>query len=75
MSWLPIETAPRDGTKVLVIWQNHPAGARTVESAWFDDEEGEAGQWIGFFGDTGYALEDEVFGWQPLPPLPKPPAD
>lgn len=56
--WLPIETAPKDGTKILVI---DKLGVRRVGSwnyGWFD-----SGSYDGFFISP--------IRWQPLPEPPK----
>lgn len=67
--WLSPDSAPMDGTKVLVACVPFPANkAVFMESAWFDPEEG---QWIGYFGNCGYALASEIIAWRPLPKPPK----
>lgn len=58
--WLPIETAPKDGTRILV-WRKHatrPLIARYQKDfEWFEDED-------------GVHLYNLIY-WQPLPNPPK----
>lgn len=69
MKWLPIETAPRDGTLYLTIegpymWvENHPKGHYAGVWSWNELR----GQW------RGHAHADDRFPthWMPLPPPPE----
>lgn len=73
--WQDIETAPRDGTVVL-LWAEDAAGP--VEMAW--DPEGfnplaslRKGIWVGYGGQLTWS-EDRGAGpthWMPLPEPPK----
>jgi len=60
--WQPIETAPKDGTEVLIFVSSfmHPA---FIVSAFWDD-----GLWWDIH-DHGYN-PDYVNHWMPLPPAP-----
>lgn len=61
MSWRPIETAPRDGTKVLVVYPVH--GEEQMLLIAHQDELG----W-----DTGYwRFHNAPTHWQPLPAPPE----
>ena len=61
--WLPIETAPKDGTRILV-WRKHATrpliARRQKDFEWFEDED-------------GVHLYNLIY-WQPLPNPPKDPA-
>jgi hypothetical protein len=62
MGWQPIETAPKDGTNVLVGHE------RAVFSGWWSES---AGGWVD--GSTDMYEDLIVYHpthWQPLPPLP-----
>lgn len=62
--WLPIESAPKDGTSVLVASTKCP-NAFAVAS-WDGDEWRDMGDigWAGMYGDDG----NQPTHWQPLPP-------
>jgi hypothetical protein len=66
VNWQPIDTAPRDGTRVLVWW-----AYRLCADAAHWDAESDGGEWVGYFGDTGYASDSECTHWMPLPEPPK----
>ncbi len=60
--WQPIETAPKDGTAMLV----HDEGA--VFIAVFDEDEG---AWMDIAGAPGYQrVEPAPTHWMPLPDPP-----
>lgn len=63
MTWQPIETAPRDGT-VILVWQAGK-GRDTIITDWFAVESNT--------GACGWL--DEPTHWQPLPPPPTPQCD
>lgn len=79
--WLPIESAPKDGTKILIWrdgWLYAPVAWREV----IDGEDGSFGAWI-FDDGLCLGLAEGVLGWQedfdedsmpthwqPLPPTP-----
>lgn len=67
--WMPIETAPRDGTKVdlWVVWPNAPA--ERIANAWF------SGNWWRMysrgFDKHGFTIETrKITHWMPLPSPP-----
>lgn len=59
MNWLPIESAPKDGTSILV-WD----GSATI-AHWLGDE------WVNECSDE-YLMVSPVTHWMPLP---EPPAE
>lgn len=63
MKWRPIETAPKDGTAVLIF--DVPHGL--IYSARFFD-----GEWISMSCIDGYfgCRENEASHWMPLPEAP-----
>lgn len=80
MRWQPIETAPRDGSAVLVmrdIWPGSPTGRardcnehNTYVAVWWGDEA-EGGAWVCYMD----MIEDpdcpiEPTHWMPLPAPP-----
>jgi hypothetical protein len=69
MDWQPIETAPKDGTRILVAIDEDMECA-----AWalYDDEEG-GGRWIDAMGEAVWNGEEPEY-WMPLPKSPSPPA-
>ena len=80
MEWQPIETAPRDGTAVLVhriIWPGLPSGRseecngyNTYVAAWWA-EECEGGAWVCYM-DAVYdpLCPIDPTHWMPLPAAP-----
>jgi hypothetical protein len=83
-AWLPIETAPKDGRKLMLSYRNRSDKVRTVLAVWLTDEQaaetdaddvGLEGGWyecIDNWGDfTEVAIrEGEPTHWMPLPPAP-----
>ena len=78
-SWQPIETAPKDGTQILVCWINYKGEGRQSVVRWTDEYGGEGHRWL-----IGMSLpKDEQRGvalqlvkrhpthWQPIPDFPK----
>ncbi len=66
--WQPIETAPRDGTHVIVAYDEIVGEAR------FDDEGGPHAGWYWTDQHWTDAVGGEAFyptHWQPLPEPPK----
>ncbi len=84
MQWQPIETAPKDGRKVILFYRNSHNRPRTLMARWLTDEQaaetdadgvGLEGGWyecIDNWNDyTEVAIhEGEPTHWMPLPPPP-----
>lgn len=84
MQWQPIDTAPKDGRKVILFYRNSHNRPRTVMARWLTDEQaaetdadgvGLEGGWyecIDNWNDyTEVAIhEGEPTHWMPLPPPP-----
>jgi thioesterase domain-containing protein len=65
MNWLPIETAPKDGTEIL-IWMD---GKQRIVARWADAPAFGWSDWIETV--EGYRLRKNVIThWQPLPEPP-----
>ena len=66
--WRPIETAPKDGTEIILSRE-----ARVTSGLWFDmggDDEGAEG-WSGWVSqDGGFSEEHPPTNWMPLPEPP-----
>lgn len=79
--WQPIETAPRDGTAVLVmrdIWPGTPSGRaeecnghNTYVAAWWAGENDGRGAWVCYMDAVcdPHCPVDPTH-WMPLPPAP-----
>ena len=71
MDWKTMETAPKDGTRILV---HLPNSRRIVqEVSWAYDYEGAPGHWSTPFGPCGRGytiLPEAPKHWMPLPPPP-----
>jgi hypothetical protein len=79
MMWRPIETAPKDGTRVLLYWPSYAYdegddGEPLIDIGWYT--ENPRGPWR-YFTNTGeqdcYGLADsshQPTHWMPLPPSP-----
>lgn len=84
--WQPIETAPKDGRKLLLFYTNSLGRARTVVACWVTDEEAAESDHDGFGLEAGWyeridnwgeysqvgIHEGEPSHWMPLPPPPQP---
>ena len=66
--WLPIETAPRDGTEILLLVPHRLRAGQMLRltGRWFPS----GGAWITFNAD-GAIQRVEPTSWQPLPALPE----
>lgn len=78
--WMPIESAPRDGTEILTVGLD--CAERAIATRWFDpgpyvrtehrSYHKDAGfYWAGYDGAVGPIRPTH---WQPLPAPPSPPA-
>jgi hypothetical protein len=65
--WRPIETAPRDGTEVLVARKYANGNVAYAVAAWFTDQWRDAGL-TGWGGMEGQ--DNQPSYWMPLPPPP-----
>ena len=69
-AWLPIETAPKDGSLILVTGCN---GSKTVVAAAWKGPSEEDGfdkpRWVGWLGLYELGLAEPKF-WHPLPEAP-----
>lgn len=63
MSWQPIETAPKDGTFVLLFGPHHRAGQDRQLTACWDGQTWES-------ADDGYGIYLKPTHWMPLPEAP-----
>lgn len=63
-AWRPIETAPKDGTRVLIAW-----GDTVVIGHWLDNSHTSL-PWAGWRHEGMYAARGRPRAWRPLPPLP-----
>ena len=79
--WQPIETAPADGTDILVVDNNQPGcpggvadkcwAGNTAVAAWWGGE-GDRGKWICYMSMVeDPELHFHPTHWQPLPDPPK----
>ena len=62
--WQPMDTAPRDGTKVVIA--NYAGGVDCMR--WYIDDDGDA-CWMDGRNEY-YCDEKRAIGWMPLPPSP-----
>ena len=63
--WRPIETAPRDGARVLGLWISAPGGRNRCEVTAYIDV-------LGWTSDDGDCEWESPTHWLPLPPPPEP---
>ena len=79
MEWQPIETAPRDGTNILILAQRHPedhetsvyVGFRgTIDGYGEDDVQGWCDWGAGMDDDGRWYVIDDATHWMPLPSPP-----
>jgi len=64
MKWQPIETAPKDGTDIILLWHTQRGGPKPI-----------VGHWAGDLAKYWYCYSvhnpTKVTRWMPLPELPK----
>jgi Lar family restriction alleviation protein len=76
--WLPIESAPRDGTWFLAF--NKDGEVRTIHDTTYSElsigyAEGLRDHWWEYISDNNFCMRfRDPVGWMPLPAAPKPPA-
>lgn len=66
MTWQPIETAPKDGTEIIVLVLGHAVSAK-----WISDKPGYEGSgWLTLESREGFYHPDALRHWMPftLPP-------
>jgi hypothetical protein len=68
--WLPIETAPLDGRRVLVWIADKSYTGPAFAKLWFYSTDGRLGG-----GAEGYNGEWNITHWMPLPAAPTPQAN
>ena len=80
-AWLPIESAPKDGTWVLVfgnVWAGEISGvARNPKgdvgiARYTNGKSDYPGDWWDEAGDDAYSCWCQPTHWMPLPPAPTP---
>lgn len=70
MNWEPIETAPRDGTAIIVQWKGHENTAEMMNMVWWDEYAKAPYKWRQMEGDL--AMHENAFShWMPLPEPPE----
>lgn len=68
----PLETAPRDGTRILLYAELGADRAENAISGWLIARWNEADDYWRLSPFTDGAVIDSVHGWLPLPPEPEP---
>ena len=69
MEWQPIDTAPRDGTRILLAW----AGSEVTEGYWMGDSSRNYWGVVGWFSideDVLTSRPSRPSHWMPLPQPP-----
>lgn len=64
--WQPVDTAPKDGTRVLMYGAATCRMGSIIEIVWYEAFNG-GGSWD--YGD-GYTMRNPL-GWMPLPEVPR----
>lgn len=64
--WQPIETAPRDGTSVLLAWRG------SVDHGWYVNLDSENAESYWVYSCEGFRAIEEPTHWMPWPEPPKP---
>jgi hypothetical protein len=68
MNWQPIETAPKDGTRVIVGWDDCAHLPMHVELARYKQGRGPDGGWCNTYGNP---FGGDPTHWIPLPESPQ----
>jgi hypothetical protein len=75
-TWRSMDSAPRDGRRVLVAVRASEQGPAEVDTArWASPERGREACWIAADSDPGCPIiyaEAELSCWMPIPTPPKP---
>ena len=73
MDWKPIESAPRDGTSILVYVPAPTVGGRVMQASWSADWYGDKTNqgWMPANCDEEYGCHYVATHWMPLPSPPK----
>ena len=75
LKWQPIETAPKDGTEIIVMYVN--IATQIVHAAcWIEDEydPSETGWWSNDWNEIGSVIMKGAYApthWMPLPKRPE----
>lgn len=64
--WKGIETAPRDGTRVLIGWFELSGQDSMTVAFWHSSRKSWCNTWMGFSADP----RDQPTHWMPLPAAP-----
>lgn len=65
--WKPIESAPKDGTEIIILLLGHAVSAR-----WLENEPGYSGSgWVTLESREGFYMPEVPKYWMPLPQPPK----
>lgn len=71
--WLPIESAPRDGTRILAAFDERKSNR--VDVVVWEKNLGEKGYFksfiVEFVSGVGHMKRNQPIAWMPLPPPPQ----
>lgn len=67
MGWQPIETAPRDGTYVILFWPYITQDGFAAGGYWYDPQNGVAPRWYSDMVNSGATPPTH---WMPFPDPP-----
>jgi hypothetical protein len=73
MTWQPIETAPKDGTRIILFLPSrYSFPAMVTIGLWFEDFlPGRNGWSYCEVDEIGQFIEEPITHWMPLPPPPE----